>query len=58
MNRPIQRLSQLNLHDPATIGHLAEHVCDFSLGGIRVIAEGSAGRSKKISASGQAHRSF
>ena len=34
----IQRLHQMNLHDPATIEHLAEHVFAFSLGGIRSLA--------------------
>ncbi|MGO9114663.1 MAG: CerR family C-terminal domain-containing protein [Thermoguttaceae bacterium] len=43
----IQRLHQLNVHDPATIEQLAEHVYRFSLGGIRAIAEGSAGPIKR-----------
>ena len=38
----IQRLYQLNVHDPATIERLAKHVYRFSLGGVRAIAEGSA----------------
>ncbi len=37
----IQRLDQLNVHDPATIEKLAEHVYRFSLGGVRAIADGS-----------------
>ena len=39
----IQRLHQLNVHDPATIEQLAEHVYRFSLGGVRAIAEQAAG---------------
>jgi TetR/AcrR family transcriptional regulator, regulator of cefoperazone and chloramphenicol sensitivity len=31
----IERLDHLNVHDPATIEHLAEHIFRFSLGGIR-----------------------
>jgi hypothetical protein len=38
----IRRLHQLNVHDPATIEQLAEHVYHFSLGGMRAIAKGSA----------------
>jgi TetR/AcrR family transcriptional regulator, regulator of cefoperazone and chloramphenicol sensitivity len=34
----IQRLDHLDVHDPATIERLAEHVFQFSLGGIRAIA--------------------
>ena len=34
----IQRLHQMNVHDPATIEQLAEHVYRFSLGGVRAIA--------------------
>ena len=37
----IQRLHQLNVHDPATIEQLADHVYRFSLGGVRAIAEAS-----------------
>ena len=38
----IQRLNHLNVHDPATIEQLAEHVYRFSLGGVRAIAGQSA----------------
>ncbi len=38
----IQRLHHLNVHDPATIDQLAEHIYRFSLGGVRAIAAGSA----------------
>ena len=38
----IQRLDQLDVHDPATIEQLAEHVYRFSLGGVRAIAEQAA----------------
>ena len=31
----IERVDHLNVHDPATIEHLAEHIFRFSLGGIR-----------------------
>ena len=41
----IQRLNHLNVHDPATIEQLAEHVYRFSLGGVRAIAGQAAGRS-------------
>ena len=34
----IRRLHQMNVHDPATIELLAEHVVTFSLGGIRSLA--------------------
>ena len=34
----IQRLHGMDLHDPATIDQLAEHVYRFSLGGIRAVA--------------------
>jgi AcrR family transcriptional regulator len=34
----IQRLHQMDLHDPATIEQLAEHVYRFSLGGVRAIS--------------------
>jgi AcrR family transcriptional regulator len=34
----IRRLHQMDVHDPATIGRLAEHVYAFSLGGIRSLA--------------------
>jgi AcrR family transcriptional regulator len=34
----IRHLDQINVHDPATIEHLAEHVFSFSLGGIRSLA--------------------
>ena len=34
----IQRLDHLDVHDPATIEQLAEHVYRFSLGGVRAIA--------------------
>ncbi len=34
----IQRLHRTNVHDPATIEQLAEHVYRFSLGGVRAIA--------------------
>jgi AcrR family transcriptional regulator len=34
----VRRLHQINIHDPATIEHLAEHVFAFSLGGIRSLA--------------------
>src|SRR5208337_694621 len=46
----IQRLHQLDVHDPETIEQLAQHVYRFSLGGIRAIAEGSASRIKSESA--------
>jgi len=36
----IQRLDHLNVHEPATIEHLAEHVFRFSLGAIRALARG------------------
>ena len=39
----IQRLHQLNVHDPATIEQLAEHVYRFSLGGVRALAGCGAG---------------
>jgi TetR/AcrR family transcriptional regulator, regulator of cefoperazone and chloramphenicol sensitivity len=35
----IQRLHQLNVHDPATIDRLTNHVYQFSLGGIRAICQ-------------------
>ncbi len=35
----VQRLDHLDVHDPATIDHLAEHIFRFSLGGIRALAE-------------------
>jgi len=38
----IQRLHQINVHDPATIEQLAEHVYRFSLGGVRAMAEQAA----------------
>ncbi len=34
----VQRLDRLDVHDPATIEHLADHVVRFSLGGIRALA--------------------
>jgi AcrR family transcriptional regulator len=34
----VQRLDALDVHDPATIEHLAEHVFRFSLAGIRALA--------------------
>jgi TetR/AcrR family transcriptional regulator, regulator of cefoperazone and chloramphenicol sensitivity len=34
----IERLDGLDVHDPATIDHLAEHVYRFSLAGIRAMA--------------------
>ncbi len=34
----IQRLHQMNVHDPATIEQLAEHIYRFSLGGVQAIA--------------------
>jgi TetR/AcrR family transcriptional regulator, regulator of cefoperazone and chloramphenicol sensitivity len=34
----IRRLDELDVHDPATIDHLAEHVFRFSLAGIRAMA--------------------
>jgi AcrR family transcriptional regulator len=34
----IQRLHQINVHDPAVIEQLADHVYRFSLGGVRAIA--------------------
>jgi len=37
----VQRLHQLNIHDPATIEQLAGHIYRFSLGGLRAIAEHS-----------------
>jgi len=46
----IQRLHQLNVHDPATIEQLADHVYRFSLGGVRVIAQRPAGPAKRVSA--------
>jgi AcrR family transcriptional regulator len=36
----IQRLDHLNVHEPSTIEHLAEHVFRFSLGAIRALAGG------------------
>jgi hypothetical protein len=33
----IQRLNQMDVHAPATIEQLAEHVYHFSLGGVRAI---------------------
>ncbi|MGA2257054.1 MAG: DUF1956 domain-containing protein, partial [Thermoguttaceae bacterium] len=42
----IQRLDQLNVHDPATIEQLAEHVYRFSLGGVRAIAAQTARNSE------------
>jgi AcrR family transcriptional regulator len=45
----IQRLHQMNVHDPATIEHLAEHVYHFSLGGVLAIAEGSKGLAERVS---------
>ncbi|MGA2617395.1 MAG: CerR family C-terminal domain-containing protein [Thermoguttaceae bacterium] len=38
----IQRLDHLNVHDPATIDNLADHVFRFSLGGIRALAVASS----------------
>ena len=43
----IQRLHQMNVYDPATIEHLAEHVYRFSLGGVRAIAERSTGPAER-----------
>jgi AcrR family transcriptional regulator len=34
----IRRLHPMNVHQPATIEHLAEHIFHFSLGGIRSLA--------------------
>jgi len=34
----IQRLDHINVHDPATIEHLADHIFRFSLGGIQAMA--------------------
>lgn len=42
----IQRLDLLNLHDAATIEHLAEHIFQFSLGGIRAMAADCHGKSE------------
>jgi AcrR family transcriptional regulator len=36
----IQRVDHLDVHEPATIEHLAEHVFRFSLGAIRALAGG------------------
>jgi AcrR family transcriptional regulator len=36
----VQRIDHVDVHDPATIDHLAEHVFRFSLGGIRAWAGG------------------
>jgi AcrR family transcriptional regulator len=46
----IQRLHQMNVHDPVLIEHLAEHVYRFSLGGVRAMAAGAAGPSKSVPA--------
>ena len=35
----VRRLDDVDVHDPATIDDLAEHVFRFSLGGIRALAE-------------------
>ncbi|MGO8688024.1 MAG: CerR family C-terminal domain-containing protein [Thermoguttaceae bacterium] len=44
----VQRLAHLDVHDPATIEHLADHVYRFSLGGIRALAKaGKAGEPGK-----------
>ncbi len=34
----VKRLDHVDVHDPATIEHLAEHIFRFSLGGIRSLA--------------------
>ena len=34
----VARVDQIDVHDPATIDRLAEHVFQFSLGGIRAVA--------------------
>ena len=34
----VQRLDHLDVHDPATIEHLADHIFRFSLGGIHAMA--------------------
>jgi TetR/AcrR family transcriptional regulator, regulator of cefoperazone and chloramphenicol sensitivity len=34
----VKRLDHLDVHDPATIEHLADHIFRFSLGGIRTLA--------------------
>ena len=44
----IQRLHHLDVHDPATIEQLAEHVYRFSLGGVRAIAEGLVARADDV----------
>jgi len=36
----VRRLDRLDVHDPATIEYLAEHVFRFSLGGIQTMARG------------------
>ena len=49
----VQRLSHMDVHNPATIEHLAEHVYRFSLGGIRaMVGGGKVGKSRKGSGKG------
>lgn len=36
----IERLHQYSVHDPEMIRHMAKHVTQFSLGGIRALAQG------------------
>jgi TetR/AcrR family transcriptional regulator, regulator of cefoperazone and chloramphenicol sensitivity len=46
----ILRLHHMDVHDPATIEQLADHIFRFSLGGIRAIAQQPAGPSPRKSA--------
>jgi AcrR family transcriptional regulator len=43
----IRHLDHLDVHDPATIERLAEHVCRFSLGGIRALAQGARAEGRR-----------
>jgi TetR/AcrR family transcriptional regulator, regulator of cefoperazone and chloramphenicol sensitivity len=38
----LQKLHGLDVHDPATIEHVADHVFRFSLGGIQALAKGGS----------------
>jgi len=44
----VQRMDHLDVHDPATIEHLAEHVFRFSLNAIRGMAQEDGGRDSRV----------
>jgi TetR/AcrR family transcriptional regulator, regulator of cefoperazone and chloramphenicol sensitivity len=43
----VQRVDALDVHDPATIAHLADHIHHFSLGAIRAMAQSRLKRSTR-----------